>query len=906
MSVARGPVGAVAPRSDGYVPFPAEALTGSVADRFFAVVDAHPGATALRSPSGASTYAELGAEVRRVAAGVRAEVGDGPPAPVAVLAAHDGPLVVAILGVIAAGHVVVVIDPLAPGPQTEHVLAECAPAVVLHDAAHASAASALATPERRAVDLAELRGDEGAPLPRRTPEQPVMLAFTSGTSGDPKAAVITHGVLLNLVRGATDALGIGPADRMPMLFPVSLAVAAYPMFLPLLNGGTLATLDVRSEGLAPIAGFFAGERITVAYMAPTVVRFLVDALAGCTFPDLRLVALGGEQVDAEVVALTRELFGPRWIANGYGTTETGVVTLFTLDRDDDPGGGTVPVGPPVPDVELVLLDDHGRPAAPGDAGEVVVVSPHLFTGYWGHPELNRQVLSPDPQGRPGWRCYRTGDFGRIDDDGVLTVLGRVDTRVKVRGRPVVLGDVEAAIQQLDEVADAAVVALRHDGVVELVAHVVPATDPAPTGASLRARLLEVHESYRVPSRWVLVDELPRLPNGKVDRRALPEVDPGTGPADGGDDGATAAERASVRERIRAIWERLLPVGAVGVDEEFAAAGGDSLLAAQMLLVVEEELGVVVPMGALVHARTVRQLAEVVARLQRTAASAPTSTVARLTTGDEPARPRLWFVHDLHGSAYRVRHLAEALGADQPLWSFESPLLAGEPNRFTSLATFAARYLTDLRAAQPEGPYWLAGYSFGGICAYEMARQLVADGQEVAFLGVVDVGPSYRGPGWSRFQSPLRPWFGVAQPPPAGAGPADVARHYASMARRSPLGTARHLMVRSGAARLVDPLRFKADIGRHGAVRKEWRLWYAWEEHWKIAAKGWDRSSTYPGRLDLFWASGSGATDGTMGWGPLVGDLEIHRFTGDHETTLDASGAPALATMLRAAIDRAIV
>jgi thioesterase domain-containing protein/acyl carrier protein len=567
------------------------------------------------------------------------------------------------------------------------------------------------------------------------------------------------------------------------------------------------------------------------------------------------------------------------------------------------GDGAMPVGLAVPDVDISLLDDSGRPVAPGEAGEVAVSSPYLFAGYWGHPELNRRVLSDDPQRRPGWHRYRTGDFGRIDAEGRVTILGRVDTRVKVRGRPVVLGDVEVALQQLDGVADAAVVAHQPGGIVELVAHVVPRGDPLPTAATLRAELLEQHEAYRVPSRWLLHDELPRLPNGKVDRRALPTV----GHVDVEAVEAVArgsADRSSLRDHIRSIWERLLPIGAVDVDEDFADIGGDSLLAAQMLLVVEDELGVVVPMGELVHARTVRQLADVVSRMQQSPADA--TTAACVTTGDEDGRPRLWFVHDLHGSAYRLRHLAAALGDDQPLWSFESPLLRGEPNHFTMLATFVARYLTDLRAAQPEGPYWLSGYSFGGICAYEMARQLTADGEEVAFLGVVDVGPGYRGPGWSRYKSPLRPWFGVAQPPPQGASAAAIARHYAHMVRTSPRGAARHLMVQSGAARVIDPLRFRSDLRKHGAVRKEWRLWYAWEEHWKVAAKGWDRSSTYGGKLDLFWADGSGASDGTMGWGPLVGELVIHRFAGNHETLLEPSGAPALAKMLRDAVDQAMV
>ncbi len=886
---------------DGFEAFPADAVVRPLGERFAEVAAAHPAATAVRSPSVEWTYAELAVQVDRIAAGVRAKVGSTTPTPVGVLADHDGPLVAAILGIITAGHVVVVVDPTVPAEQTATVLGVSGAPLLLHDDTFADLARSVVVDAALSVAIValdDLSGDGAGPADLG-PDSPLMLAFTSGTSGEPKGAIITHGVLMNLVRGATDALGLGPHDRMPMLFPVSLAVAAYPMFLPLLNGGTLATLDVRSVGLAPVADFLADERITLAYMAPTVIRFLVDALAGREFPDMRLVALGGELVDNEVLELTARMFEPEHLAVGYGTTETGVTSLWVADAGTTVEG-TAPCGFPVPEVELLLLDEDGRPAPAGESGEVGIVSRHMFHGYWGHPELNRQVLSDDPQGRPGVRLYRTGDHARFDADGALVVLGRVDTKVKVRGRFVVLGDVEADLHGLDTVVDAAVVARPVDGVTELVAYVVPATEVA--GTDLRAVLLETREAYRVPSRWVLVDELPRLPNGKLDRRALPDPLSVSGvPSAGTSAHLTGVDHDAVRRAVRDLWERLLPVGTVGLDEDFMLLGGDSLLAAQMLVALEHELGVTVPMGELVHARTVRELSEVVVRLQSADPGEP-STVACVQAGDPTRRPRLWFVHDLQGSAYRVRHVAEALGEAQPVWSFESPLLRGGPNPFTALDTFAARYVTDLLEAQPEGPYWLAGYSFGGITAYEMARQLRRDGHEVAVVGVVDVGPGYRGPGYHGSRSPFRPWFGVAPPPPPGTGLTGSVRHYKEMVQASPSGALRHVMVRTGVSRVVDPLRWKLDLARKGRVRPEWRLWYAWEEHWRLAAESWDRTSSWPGRMDLFWASDTPSSDATMGWGPLVGDLRIHHFDGDHMGILEPAGAQALGAALRTVMD----
>ncbi len=887
----------------GWDPFPDAAVEGSVAQRFLDTAERFPTKEALSSPAGSWTFAQLVTDATGRAGAITSLITTAEPRPVAVLATHDGPLVLTTLSIMMAGHIVVVVDPQAPRAEQLHVLAESGADLLLADHANTDVAAELAAGSEQVTvrNLDELEPSDHE-VTSTGPDHPIMLAFTSGTSGESKAAVVTNAVLLNLIRGATNALGIGPDDRMPMLFPTSLAVAAYPMFLPLLNGGTLATLDVRSVGLDPVADFLSDERITLAYMAPTVVRFLVDALADRTFPDLRMIALGGEVVDAEVVELTRQLLGPRHIANGFGTTETGVITLYVLDADDTPDG-EVPAGYPVPEVEVMILDDAGEEVPTAEAGEVAIASPHVFSGYWGHHDVDRLVLGPDPAGRDGWSQYRTGDLGRVNDDGALVVLGRLDAKVKVRGRFVVLGDVEADLHALDGVRDAAVAAHADQGVTELDAWVVlaDAEGQHTTGSELRAELLKDREAYRVPTSWHLVDDLPRLPNGKLDRRALrrpkplDQREPATPSTEHPDAGAST-------RGLRDIWEELLPGAVVGLDDDFAHLGGDSLLAAQMLVLVDRRLGVTVPMGDLVHARTLRQLGDVVA--ERLTERGTPSTTALVQAGD-PDRPRLWFVHDLQGSAYRVRHVAASLGDDQPVWSFESPLLRGELNPFTQLETFAARYVRDLREAQPEGPYWLAGYSFGGVCAYEMARQLRRDGDEVAFLGVIDVGPGYRGPGWGDKHPPFRPWFGVAKPPEPGSTPSEIGAHYLEMIQDSPKGALRHLMVRTGLAERIDPFRFQLDLKSTGRVRPEWRLWYAWEEHWKLSAAQWDRSNTYDGRVDLFWADDTASADATLGWGPLVDELQIHRFAGDHMGALEPRGATPLADAIRTQLDRTV-
>lgn len=877
-------------------PFPDDAVDATVVKRLWDIADRHSDAVALRGPAGEWTYQALVAHVRAIAWAIQQRIDGSEPRAVALFMEHDAPLVATILGVIAAGHIVVVVDPSAPPEPLAHVVGESRSVLCIHDDTYAEAASGFDGVDTVAAETLRVDGQGQSPEARGDVASPVMLAFTSGTTGDAKAAIITNGVLLNLVRGATNALGIGPDDRMPMLFPTSLAVAAYPMFLPLLNGGTLATLDVRSVGLDPLGPFLIDERITVAYMAPTVIRFCVDAFAGLKFPDLRLLALGGEPVDAEVVALTRELMDPPVMANGFGTTETGVITLYVFDPAV-PHDGVMPAGYPVPDVGIDIVAADGSAAAVGESGEVVIHTKYCFGGYLGHPEATAAVLSAVDWAPGSWR-YRTGDLGFLDETGALTVTGRIDTKVKIRGRFVVLGDVEARIAQLDAVREAVVVPSRHRDTTTITAHVVLAESGSVDGTQLRAQLLATEEPYRVPMQWVVHDEMPRLANGKTDRARLSAW---SSAAEGVD---ADAPMTPTEETLLGIWRNLLPSAPTGIDDDFAALGGDSLLAAQMLIEVENRLGVTPEMGWLIDARTVRTLA---AALDGAMRSGTRDTAICVTPDDpaNPARPRLWFVPDLQGSAYRVRHLAAALGEDQPLWSFESPLILGEPNPYRSLDTFVARLLTDLRRHQPEGPYWLAGYSFGGICVYEMARQLVADGHEVAFVGVIDVGPGYRGPGWGNRKAPPRPWFGVAKPPEAGASPAEAFAHYVEMGRQSPARLIRHLSVRSGVAERIDPLRFRADIRRHGRVRPEWRLWYAWQEHWSLAAEQWNRTQPFAGRMDLFWASDTPSADNSQGWGPLVDDLHIHRFDGDHDSLLEPRGVQPLADALRRVLDELV-
>ena len=891
------PWGSGQSRPDGFEPFPAAAVEGSVGDRFRAMAERFGDHVALRGPAGERRFEEVEAASNAFANALLRRLGDEEE-PVALLFAHDVPLVVAMLGVMKARKLVLVLDPQAAPTVTGAFLADSGARLLVADEAHLEAALDLigtTVTVVRDTSLVEGASSE-APALEVGPDRGAMLAYTSGSSGAPKAAVLPHRALLHLVRGATEALAISPGDTLPMLFPVSLAVAAYPMFLPLLNGGTLTVFDVRGEGLADLGRWLADERVTVMYVAPTVARFMVDAVEGRSFPSLRLVVLGGERVDADAVALVRDLFGEHLVvANGYGTTETGVLTFYFTAPGEEFGDGGVPVGHAIVGMELEIRREDGSIAPTGDAGELFVRSRYLLTGYWGRPDLTERVLSVDPG--TGLPVYRTGDVARLTPDGYLAVAGRTDDQVKIRGQRVAPGEVEDALLAIDLVKDVLVTTVTDSaGARTLVAHVVPADGDVGVDAIRRA-MAERVTAAMVPSWFLLRDSLPQLPNGKLDRQALIDrgVDsPGSEPV-----AVPPVVGDHLEEDLIVLWQEVLGVPDVGVDDDFFALGGHSLLAAQMLVRLEERLGHQVPMSALLDGTTITDLARAIRGKTHHGGEA-----ACVQSGD-PGRPPLFLAHDLYGSAYRYRHFGAALGADQALYSFESPFLDGYRLPVKTIDVLARRYVSELRRIQPTGPYHLAGYSFGGILAFEMARHLEQQGQEVAFLGVVDVGPGYRGDSYSRKHPPESPWFGVPMPAEHEWPWRSRARYYASLAKHSPKGLARHLVKRIGLDRYILPVQWELDLRRRGQIRPSHRLWYAWHRHWRLAGPDWHPSS-YGGNLTLFWAQGTASADSTMGWSDWVaGTVDVRRIEVSHMDVMAEDRVAELASVLRGALDEAI-
>ena len=665
----------------------------------------HPDRTAIWSPDRSLTYADLAGEASAVAQALA-----GGRGPVGVLCASGAEVAVAVFGVVAAGRVSVTLDPSEPDAALTRLL----------DDAGATELVASATLAARPLGRPALT--PGAPSARPLPDPgdpaaPATISYTSGTTAAPRGVVHSHRGLAQAALKYGRALGVGPDDRLTMLASPHQGAAVADLLTALLNGACLLPMPARELGLLAVLDRLLQGRATILHAAPTLHRQLMAAAGDrLTRSALRLVRLGGEALPGRDVDLHFERMPPGCeLVHTLSATELSGICLHRVPRGGERAPRT-PVGRPMPDVELTLRDPDGAPVPAGEVGEIVVSSPFLALGYHGLPALTARRFLPHPTD-PTRRVYRTGDLGRLLPTGELLHLGRLDHQVKLRGQRVDLALVEAALRDQPGIVDAAAVLRDTPAGPQLWAFVTGAAPPT-----------DALPGPMRPARLVVLDALPQLASGKVDRRALAAWQPApaeTPPAD--------ALEAWVIDR----WRELLH-HTPGPDERFFEVGGDSLRALALLAEIEVRFGRALPLTALLEHPTPAALAALLR-----APAAPQAIVALRAEG---ARPPLFCVHGIDGEALRFAPLARRL--DRPLYGLQAHGL-GDAD-LASIPALASRYLTDVCRVQPSGPYHLAGYSAGGTIALEMAAQLVGRGEVVAWLGLLDdVAPGARARGPTR-------------------------------------------------------------------------------------------------------------------------------------------------------------
>ncbi|HEU4556753.1 MAG TPA: amino acid adenylation domain-containing protein [Longimicrobium sp.] len=677
-----------------------------------------PGAVAVVCEAEALSYAELNARANRLAHHLRA-MGVGPGARVAIVMPRSIDLLVSELAILKAGAAYVPIDPSFPAERIAFMLADSGSAVVLA----LSGADLPELPGVQRVDVDAL-ADGNAENPRVSPdgEAPAYVMYTSGSTGRPKGVVVPHRAIARLVfnNGYAD---FGADDRVAFAANTAFDATTMEVWGPLLHGGRTVVIphDVLLDPQA-FARTLADQQVTTLFITTAVFNQYAQAIPGA-LANLRRLLTGGEAADPSSFARVLAEGGPVSLIHCYGPTETTTFAITHLVTGVAPDARTIPLGRPISNTRVYILDSGGQPVPAGIAGEMYIGGAGVAVGYLNRPGLTTERFVVDPfAAGAGARMYRTGDLGRWLPDGTLAFVGRTDFQVKIRGFRIEPGEVEARLLEHPAVRQAVVLA-REDvpGVKRLVAYVVGEA----AGDALRAYLDACLPAYMVPTAYVGLEALPLTGNGKLDRRALPAPDAAAYARSGHE-----APRTMTELVLAEIWTELLGVERVDRRDHFFDLGGHSLLAVRLVSRVREALN---PAATVDEVFAHPVLYDLAARLAGTGEWFGTDhAIPVRETGSE--RP-LFLAHDAVGIVFYGQILRPHLDAEIPVYALPGPLNdTDEPGTIDDLLTRLVRMITEV---QPEGPYRLAGWSAGGIFAYAVAERLVATGRAVEFVGLLD-------------------------------------------------------------------------------------------------------------------------------------------------------------------------
>ncbi|MFI7075459.1 amino acid adenylation domain-containing protein [Micromonospora sediminicola] len=674
-----------------------------------------PGADAVVHGAETLTYRDLDERADRLAHRLAA-AGAGPGGVVALLLPRSIDLIVSVLASLKAGAAYLPVDMEYPADRIAFLLRDARPSCVVRSAATLGVGDLGDVPAVLVGAGAHAAtAPQGGPLPAARLDDPAYVIYTSGSTGVPKGVVVTHRGIAGLAAHHAERFVAGPGSRVGQLISPSFDVSVSELCLALLTGACLV-LPGRPPVGAQLAAFLAEERITHACVPPSVLA----SVPRVALPDLRLLCTGGESIPPELLAFWST---GRRMMNAYGPTEATVdVASWVCDTGF---AQAPPIGRPIPNVRVYVLDRHLVPVPPGVPGELYVAGPGLARGYLRRPGLTAERFVADPFGSAGGRLYRTGDLVRWEGSGELRFLGRADNQVKIRGLRVELDEIEVVLARRPGVAHA-VVLVRDDPAGELlVGYVVPEPGQLIDPAALREDLSRLLPRHMVPALAVL-DTLPLTPNGKLDRAALPAP---AGADERGREPATFLE-----EVLCTLFAEALGVERVGADADFFELGGHSLLAMQLCERISAAIGAEVPVRALFEAPTVAMLAV------RLDGLSPGTDGPLLTLRGGPGRPALFCMPPSLGLSWGYFGLARALAADRPVYGLQARGLDDPAPLPESLAEVAADYADQIRAVQPAGPYHLLGYSIGGNIAQAVATVLQDQGHEVGLLAILDSRP----------------------------------------------------------------------------------------------------------------------------------------------------------------------
>jgi amino acid adenylation domain-containing protein len=691
------------------------------------------------------TRRELNSQANRLARHLQ-QLGVQPEALVGVCLERSLEMAIAVFAILKAGGAYVPLDPNYPAARLNYLLEDACVDVLLTQEKLLKR-----LPETSAQIICLDQNWETTAASDTNPISPVnshnlaYVIYTSGSTGNPKGVAIEHHSAVNTLCDLEKRFAVGPQDRVLAVSSLSFDLSVYDLFGVLGSGGTAiipqpATCPEPEHWLELIIQ----EQVTIWNSAPALLELLVNYLIayGQELPSsLRLILLSGDRINPNLVIQLQNLNPQLQIISLGGATEASIWSIYYPLPQNWPAGKTIPYGCPLDNQSFYILDSQQQLAPIGAIGELYIGGVGVARGYLHRQELTASKFILIPPQSPlykqdrGDRLYKTGDLGRYLEDGNIEFLGRIDNQVKIRGVRIELGEIEAALLQCPEIQETLVTVNSHNSErSSLVAYSILKPNLTLTSQQLRNLLKTQLPEHTIPATFIFLDTFPLTPNGKVDLKALLETP--TKELEINDDLLPLQDPLECK--LSQIWSQILNVRAIARDDNFFDLGGNSLLALRLFKQIQKAFEINLPLATLFTAPTIAQLASL---MLDQGWSAPWSSLVSIQP--HGTKPPFFCVHPLGGNVLCYQPLAEALGTDQPFYGLQARGLDGKQTPLTSVEEIAADYIQEIKLIQPQGPYFLGGHSFGGFVAYEMARQLEQQGENVAMVALIDsLGPNY--------------------------------------------------------------------------------------------------------------------------------------------------------------------
>jgi surfactin family lipopeptide synthetase A len=827
------------------------------------------------------TYRELNNRANQLAHYLRAQ-GVGKDVLVGLYLERSLAMVVGLWGILKAGGAYVPLDPAYPKDRVAYILADSQAKVLIADPhllaslpAHQAAIVCLDQ------DQAEIEQQpQSNPVTDSDPANLAYVIYTSGSTGNPKGVEVCHQSQANLLAYLQHTPGLTSSDILLAVTTICFDTSTADMYLPLLVGAkiVLVSSEVAADGFQLLAKLTESG---ATFLQATPVTFRLLLAAGWQgSPQLRVVSTG-EALARNLADLLLDKVAELW--DLYGPTETTVWSTGSKINDlrqvSNYQGALELIGKPIANTQAYILDRHLQPVPLGIHGELHIGGDCLAKGYLNRPELTAEKFIPNPfSDAPNARLYKTGDLARYLPDGNIEYIGRIDNQIKIRGFRIELSEIEGLLVKHPDVKEVATI-VREDTPENrrLVAYIV-ATAQIPSANSLREFLAIKLPSYMIPVAFVFLDVLPLTPNGKIDRRALPvpnyirQLD-----------NDFVASQDDLELQLTKLWEQALGIQPIGIEDNFFELGGHSLIAVKLLGEIDLIWHQKLPLATFIAAPTINQFAKILRQEQGS-----TTWSSLVPIESRGSRTPLFCIHPVGGNVLEYYPLAHQLGAAQPIYGIQSQGLDGIQAPLTQIEAMAANYITEIKTVQPDGPYLLVGYSFGGLIAFEIACQLESRGEKVNLLALLDTeSPSLLNVRPSLFKT--------------------LNIH---------LRNFQQLNIPDKIKYIQDRILFRLIYQNKENSQKEFMI-DNWAvdlppEYLQVLEANFQSGENYigkfyPGKITLFRSSIQPITQALhpdLGWSDLAGAVDVHDIRGHHSDLLKEPHIQALAQELKLCIDAA--